>query len=97
MTVVSAVTNQQTGATALEFPCAFPVKVMGRSEEGFAQQVLAIVLRHASDFEPASMEMRASRHGNYLSLTCTITARSREQLDVLYRELCAHPAVATVL
>lgn len=89
--------TDETGAGALEFPCAFPIKVMGRSEEGFARQVLAIVLRHAPDFEPASMQMRASRHGNYLSLTCTIAARSREQLDALYRELCAHPAVATVL
>jgi putative lipoic acid-binding regulatory protein len=81
----------------LEYPCDFPIKVMGRKEPGFAQQVLAIVLRHAPDFDASSMQMRASRRGRYLSLTCTVRATSREQLDTLYRELCDHPAVVMVL
>lgn len=81
----------------LEFPCEFPVKVMGRAQDGFAQAVLEVVLRHAPDFDAASMEMRPSAKGTYISLTCTITARSREQLDALYRELTAHPLVSVVL
>jgi putative lipoic acid-binding regulatory protein len=81
----------------LAFPCPFPIKVLGRREPEFAQQVMRIVLRHAPDFEPASMEMRPSREGRYLSLTCTVRAVSREQLDELYRELCDHPAVVMVL
>lgn len=81
----------------LAFPCPFPIKVLGRREAGFAQQVTAIVLHHAPDFEPASVEMRPSREGKYLSLTCTVRATSREQLDALYRELCDHPAVVMVL
>jgi len=83
--------------TLLEFPCAFPLKIMGRTEAGFAQTVLDIVLRHAPDFDSASMEMRASRKGKYLSLTCVVNATSREQLDGLYRELSAHPQVVMVL
>ena len=83
--------------TLLEFPCAFPMKILGRTEDGFAQDVLDVVLRHAPDFDSASMEMRASRLGNYLSLTCTVNASSREQLDALYRELSAHPQVVMVL
>lgn len=81
----------------LAFPCRFPIKVMGRREAGFAQSVLRIVLAHAPDFEPASMEMRPSRQGTYLSLTCVVRATSREQLDALYRDLCDHPAVVMVL
>ncbi|MBO3705962.1 MAG: DUF493 domain-containing protein [Candidatus Accumulibacter sp.] len=81
----------------LEFPCAFPLKIMGRAEDGFAQAVLAVVLRHAPDFDAATMEMRASSAGRYLGLTCTINATSREQLDLLYRELSAHPLVRLLL
>ena len=81
----------------IEYPTPFPIKVMGRREGGFAQGVMAVVLRHAPDFDAASMEMRPSRQGKYLSLTVTIEARSREQLDALYRDLCDHPGVVMVL
>lgn len=84
-------------AAALAFPTAFPIKVMGRREGGFAQSVMEIVLRHAPDFEPSTMEMRPSRRGKYLSLTVTVNATSREQLDALYQELCDHPTVVMVL
>jgi putative lipoic acid-binding regulatory protein len=87
----------QTEAAPLAFPCAFPIKVMGRRESGFAQSVLEIVRRHAPDFEAATMEMRPSRKGKYLSLTCVVNATSREQLDALYQELCDHPSVVLVL
>ncbi len=81
----------------LAFPCDFPIKVMGRKEPGFAQKVMEIVLRHAPDFDPATIEMRPSRQGKYLSVTCVIRADSRDQLDGLYRELCDHPMVVMVL
>jgi len=81
----------------LVFPCSFPIKVMGRTQDGFAQAVVAIVQKHVPDWQPSTMEMRASKAGNYLSLTCTINATSREQLDDLYRELNSHPMVAMVL
>jgi len=84
-------------ATLLAFPCDFPIKVMGKTQTGFAQAVIAVVRRHAPDFEPATLEMRPSREGKYLSLTCTIRAVSRAQLDDLYRELCDHPMVTMVL
>ena len=84
-------------SSVLAFPCDFPIKVMGRKEPGFAQNIMEIVLQHAPDYQPATMEMRPSRQGKYLSLTVTIRARSREQLDDLYRELCDHPQVVMVL
>ena len=83
--------------TLLVFPTDFPIKVMGRSHPGFADSMLEVVLRHAPDFEPDTVETRGSRQGRYVSLTFTINARSREQLDELYRELCDHPMVAVVL
>ncbi len=85
------------GASLLTFPTDFPIKIMGRREEGYAQAILEVVLRHAPDFEPDTMEMRPSRAGNYLSLTVTVNARSREQLDALYAELSGHPMVMMVL
>jgi putative lipoic acid-binding regulatory protein len=81
----------------LTFPCVFPLKVMGRREDGFAQVISEIVLRHAPDFHPGTLEMRSSKNARYLSLTVTINAKSREQLDALYSELSKHPMVMMVL
>lgn len=81
----------------ISYPSAFPIKVMGLTQPGFADSVLAVVRRYDPDFDPAGVEMRSSREGKYLSLTATVMARSREQLDALYKELCDHPMVAMVL
>jgi len=83
--------------TLLEFPCDFPIKIMGAAQDGFAQTILAVVIRHAPDYDAATMELRASSGGNYLSLTCTVRATSQAQLDALYHELSAHPLVKVVL
>lgn len=87
----------QVPESALKFPMAFPIKVMGRRDDRFAQTIVDVVRRHAPDFDAATLEMRASRAGNYLSVTATINATSREQLDALYRDLTSHPMVAMVL
>ena len=87
----------ENDAPLLAFPCEFPIKVMGKTQAGFAQAVLEVVTRYAPDFDPASLGMRSSREGKYISLTCVIRAVSRDQLDQLYRELCDHPMVTMVL
>src|SRR5512145_2250705 len=87
----------ESGETLLEFPWAFPLKIMGLANDALAQTVLDVVLRHAPDFDGATMEMRASSGGKYVSLTCTINATSKPQLDALYRELSGHPLVKVVL
>ena len=84
-------------SSLLAFPCDFPIKVMGRKQPGFAQAVTEIVVKHAPDFDPGTVEMRPSRKGRYLSVTCIVRATSREQLDTLYQELCDHPSVVMVL
>lgn len=81
----------------LEFPCDFPIKIMGATREDFAQAILKVVQAHAPDFDAANLDMRASGKGNYLAVTCTIRAVSRDQLDNLYRDLSSHPYVKIVL
>ena len=81
----------------LTVPVDVPIKVMGRTQPGFAQAMLQIVQTQAPDFNPGSVEMRSSREGRYLSLTFTVNAQSREQLDTLYRTLSEHPMVSMVL
>ncbi|MDR2014058.1 MAG: DUF493 domain-containing protein [Azoarcus sp.] len=81
----------------IEYPCDFPIKVMGVSAVELQQAVLETVSRHAPDFDPATTQIRTSGKGNYLSLTCTFRALSQAQVDALYRELTAHPLVKVVL
>jgi putative lipoic acid-binding regulatory protein len=81
----------------LAFPCDFPIKVMGLRQHGFAQAILEVVKLHSPDYDPATVEMRSSREGKYLSLTITVRAASQEQLDSLYRDLCDHHMVSMVL
>ncbi len=81
----------------IDYPCDFPIKVFGQSQQGFAQAVMEVVTRHDPGFKPGSIEMKSSRNARYTSLTCTVRATSREQLDAIYQELCDHPMVVMVL
>lgn len=81
----------------LEFPCQFPLKVMGADHPDFAATVLSVVQQHAPDTEKHHIDTRASSKGNYLSCTVNIHAQSQAQLDDIYRALTAHPMVKVVL
>lgn len=81
----------------IEYPSDFPIKVMGKSHPELAQTLTAVVRQFDPAFDAATVEMRASSGGNYLGLTFTVRATSREQLDNLYRALHGHPMVAVVL
>ena len=81
----------------ITYPSAFPIKVMGPAVEGFEAAIVAVAMRFDPGFEPERVERRPSRGGNYLGLTLTVTATSREQLDALYRTLSTHPMVKVVL
>ncbi len=83
--------------TLLEFPTDFPVKIMGERRDDFAQAMVELVQRHAPDFQSETVEMRVSSKGNYLSVTCTVRATSKAQLDALYRDITAHPWVKMAL
>ena len=81
----------------IEYPSRFPIKVMGAMVDGFADALAEVAREFDPDFDAATMELRPSKGGNYLGVTITITATSREQLDGLYLRLTGHPMVKIVL
>ena len=83
--------------TLIDYPCEFPIKIMGKNEEEFTESILMIVNRHISNFDDKSVEARESKENKYLSLTCTVHVISQSQLDALYQELCDHPMVLMAL
>jgi putative lipoic acid-binding regulatory protein len=86
-----------TETSLIEYPSRFPIKVMGANVDGFVEAIVTIAQQFDPDFDATSVEMRPSKANNYLGLTITITATSREQLDELYRTLSTHPMVKIVL
>ncbi|MEY2735488.1 MAG: hypothetical protein RLZ58_897 [Pseudomonadota bacterium] len=81
----------------IKYPCRFPIKVMGAKVDGFVQAIVRVAQQFDPGFDEASVELRDSRGGNYMGITITVTATSREQLDELYRTLSTHPMVKVVL
>lgn len=81
----------------IEYPSQFPIKVMGAKVDGFVHAVTELARQFDPTFDAATIELRDSRAGNYLGVTITITATSREQLDALYSALSSHPLVKVVL
>ncbi|HEX7686547.1 MAG TPA: DUF493 family protein [Burkholderiaceae bacterium] len=81
----------------IEYPSAFPIKVMGPVAEGFVEAIVEVARQFDPEFDEATVEIRPSKGGNYLGITITVTATSRPQLDELYRTLTTHPMVKIVL
>lgn len=72
---------------ALEFPCAFPIKVVGKTDAAFEAQVCAIALRNDPEFSTEKVSHNQSRTGKYSSVTLGITATSKDQLNAIYSDL----------
>jgi uncharacterized protein len=89
--------STETAPSLIDYPSAFPIKVMGLQADGFVQAMAAVALSFDPAFDASSIEQRPSSGGKYLGLTLTVTATSREQLDALYRALSTHPMVRVVL
>ena len=92
----------ENAETLLTFPTPFPIKAMGRmnsgeANESFAQIVLGVVLKHAPDFDAGTIEMRPSKNGNFISVTATINAQSKAQIDAIYLALTGNPLVLMAL
>ena len=81
----------------IQYPCDFPIKVMGAHVDGFAEALVAVARQFDPGFDAASVATRPSSGGKYLAVTLTIRATSREQLDGIYRALTGHPMVKVVL
>lgn len=80
-----------------QFPCDFPIKVIGKAHPDFAETIMKVVETLAPDFDRSRVETRPSSGGNYTGLTVTINAQSRAQLDAIYMALTGHPMVKIVL
>lgn len=81
----------------IDFPCRFPIKVMGRAAPEFEARIVALVREHAPDLGETDVSLRPSQAGNYVSITLTITATDRAQLDAIYRLLTAQDDVLMAL
>jgi putative lipoic acid-binding regulatory protein len=90
-------THANSQESAMEFPCRFPIKAMGLATEGLHLHVFDIVKRHAPDTDFDAITRRASKNGKYISITVTIEATSREQLDAIYQELTASEQIMMAL
>jgi putative lipoic acid-binding regulatory protein len=84
-------------APSIEFPCAYPIKVLGRQLPALQPAVLEIFDRHAPGFDRTAVVARGSRKGNFVALTITITATGPEQLRALHEDLMATGLVQMVL
>lgn len=93
---MNIISNTST-ESLIQYPSRFPIKVMGAKVDGFVEAVTHVARQFDPEFDAGSIELRDSRGGNYLGITITILATSREQLDELYRTLSSHPMVKVVL
>lgn len=83
--------------TLLEFPCDFPIKIMGKAEPGFEAMVVALVSRHTDEIMETAINSRLSKGGKWVSVTITLRAESKAQLDAIYQDLSAHEKVVMAL
>lgn len=86
-----------TQETLIEFPCDFPIKVMGETHADFTNEIIKTIQGVLPSFDAGNIEMRGSSRGKYISLTCTVHVTSKPQLDNVYRALTSHPMVKVTL
>ena len=83
--------------SVMKFPCSFPIKLMGRETAVFRQTARKLVEKHTGPLDDAAIESSLSRNGRFVSVTITVVAESREQLDNIYRDATAHDDVIMAL
>ena len=89
--------SAESAETLIEFPCDFPIKVMGETHADFTAEIVKTIQQLNPGFSTANIEMRGSSGGKYISLTCTVYVTSKLQLDDIYRALTSHPMVKVTL
>lgn len=82
---------------SLNFPCEFPIKIIGIQSPDFEREITSILLRHVPDLLPENVVNRPSSAGKYLAISATFVAQTREQVDNLYIELTRNPQVKFVI
>lgn len=97
MNAPSNASDARTDDSLIEYPCKFPIKVMGAKVDGFVAAITHVARQFDPNLDEGDIELRQSKAGNYLGVTITVLATSRAQLDELYRTLSSHPLVKVVL
>ncbi len=92
-----AAENDEITETLIEFPCDFPIKVMGETHADFSSEIIKTIQIFILSFDATNIEIRGSTGGKYISLTCMVAVTSKPQLDDIYRALTVHPRVKFVL
>ena len=83
--------------TIMKFPCQFPIKVMGTASDDFDTMVVEIIKKYVTELSKDAVKSRLSQEGNYVAVTVTIEAESRQQLDNIYLDLTEHKNVLMAL
>jgi putative lipoic acid-binding regulatory protein len=94
---MSESTHDPRRDSLIEYPCVFPIKVMGLKVEGFVHALTEVAQRFDPEFDASTIELRPSSSGKYLGVTLNVHATSRQQLDAIYMALTHHPMVKVVL
>jgi putative lipoic acid-binding regulatory protein len=89
--------NLDQEAPRIEFPCLYPIKIIGKAEQQFQERVVAVVERHTGKIDADLIKVQNSRKNNYLSVTVTIAATGEEQLQNIFSDLKAIDSVKMVL
>jgi uncharacterized protein len=87
----------ETEESLLSFPCDFPIKAMGKATDDFDVLIVGLIRKHSPDIQEGAVKSRLSKEGRFISVTVTIQAQSREQLDNIYLELTAEKRVLMAL
>lgn len=83
--------------SVLQFPCDFPIKAMGLAVHDLEKIVYNIARQHAPDLSKDALTKRESTNGKYISITVTVNAQSRDQLDAIYQALTDHEHIIMAL
>ncbi|WP_419418645.1 YbeD family protein [Legionella sp. D16C41] len=86
-----------TDKSIIEFPCDFPIKIIGVNSLHFQEEITAIILKHFPNTDNAKIISKASENGNYLAITATVYPTCQQELDALYQELTQYPGIKMVL
>ena len=87
----------KSAETLLQFPCSFPIKMMGRADAGFGDIAIHLIERHVGEISKDRIQTTTSRNGNFVSVTITIDAQSQQQLDKIYNDLSKQEDVLVAL
>ncbi|MDF1828070.1 MAG: DUF493 domain-containing protein [Legionellaceae bacterium] len=90
-------TENSKDTRLLKFPCDFPIKIMGKATDAFKRDIFAILKKHYPALNTDTIQLNASKNGNFIAISATVLAQDQPSLDALYQDLSQHPDIKMVL